>query len=263
MVEKIKLNNKIITATIVLYEENFDELSKTIASFLATPFPKKLFLVDNSKIDVLKDKFKHPDIEYLFVGENIGFGKGHNRILDKIKNYSTYHLILNPDVVFEPTLIPELINNFKKINKLALIAPKAVFPNGEHQYTSRRYPTLSELIVRRFPFLKAIFPEIIKKGEYRDKDLSQAFNPDFIHGCFLLFKTDAFIDLKGFDERYFLYMEDVDICRKMDQQDMKKLYFPDVEIVHVLKKKSLKNFKLFTYHTISVFQYFYKWHIKK
>ena len=144
-----------------------------------------------------------------------------------------------------------------------MISPKVLFPSGDPQYTSRRYPTFPELVIRRLSFLNTIFPSIIKKGEYRDRDLSQPFEPEFLHGCFLLFKTKVFINLKGFDERYFLYMEDVDICRKLDESGWKKLYFPDVEIIHVLKKRSLKNLKLFTYHTISVFQYFYKWHIKK
>lgn len=255
--------NITITATIVLYEENITELSKTIESFLSITQSKKLFLVDNSPTDIMKDKFQHSDIEYIFVGKNIGFGKGHNKVIEKIRNYSKYHLVLNPDVIFKADIITKLLDEINKNEKVALISPNVLFPDGKQQYTSRRYPTLLELIIRRLPFLSTFFPLVTEKGEYRDRDLSQPFNPDFIHGCFLLFKTKAFINVKGFDERYFLYMEDVDICRKLDKQGLKKLYYPSVEIIHVLKKRSLKNIKLFTYHTISVFQYFYKWHIKK
>ncbi|MET2986557.1 glycosyltransferase family 2 protein [Aureibaculum conchae] len=255
--------NKTITATIVLYNENVAELSKTIDSFMGITQSKKLFLVDNSPTNVLKEKFIHPDIDYIFIGKNIGFGAAHNKVINTIKNLSNYHLVLNPDVTFQPHVIPNLIDKIKENKKTAMISPRVLFPNGDHQYTSRKYPTLSELIIRRISFLNSVFPSIIKEGEYRDSDLSQPFEPDFLHGCFLLFKTEVFIKLKGFDERYFLYMEDVDICKKMDEHGFKKLYFPDVEIVHVLKKRSLKNLKLFTYHTISVFQYFYKWNIKK
>lgn len=261
MVKKDK--NITITATIVLYKESVLELSKTIESFLNITQSKKLFLVDNSPTHVLKDKFNHPEIEYIFNGKNIGFGAAHNKVINNIKDCSNYHLVLNPDVTFKEDIISKLIAKINEDKKLALISPKVLFPNGKHQYTSRRYPTFSELIIRRLTFLNPIFPSIIKNGEYADRDLSQPFNPDFIHGCFLLFKTEAFIKLKGFDERYFLYMEDVDICRKLDRQGLGKLYYPHVEITHVLKKRSLKNLKLFTYHTISIFQYFYKWHIKK
>lgn len=263
MAELTTNKNITISATIVLYKESIIELSKTIDSFMSISQTKKLFLVDNSPMNVLKDKFDHPEIEYIFIGKNIGFGAAHNKVIDKIKNLSSYHLVLNPDVTFQPNVISNLINKFKVDKKIALISPKVLFPNGKHQYTSRRYPTFSELVIRRLSFLNTVFPSIIKKGEYRDRDLSQSFEPEFLHGCFLLFKTKAFNKLKGFDERYFLYMEDVDICRKLDKLDWGKLYFPDVEITHVLKKRSLKNFKLFTYHTISVFQYFYKWHINK
>jgi len=259
MTEKIKDNPILLTGTIVLYKESKVDLSKTIDSFLSTPISKKLFLIDNSPTDVLKNEFKHLDVEYIFIGENIGFGAGHNRIIDRIKNLSTYHVILNPDVSFEPSVIPNLIKNIEKDKKLALISPKVLFPNGDHQFTSRRYPSFFELIIRNISFLKYIFPSIIKKGEYRDKDLSQPFYPEFLHGCFQLYKTACFIQLNGFDERYFLYMEDLDICKKIDVLGKKKMYYPNEEIVHILKKDSSKNLKLFLIHLRSSIKYFKKW----
>jgi len=105
-----KLKSKItLSATIVLYKEGSIELSKAINSFLKTDITKKLFLIDNSPTDKLRNKFTHPDIEYIFIGKNIGFGAGHNIVIDKIKNYSKYHLILNPDVWFSPSVIPNLL----------------------------------------------------------------------------------------------------------------------------------------------------------
>jgi len=254
-----KNNSILLTGTIVLFKENIVDLSKTINSFLSTPISKKLFLVDNSPTDVLKNKFSHPDIEYVFIRENIGFGAGHNRVIDRIKNLSTYHVILNPDVSFELSVIPNLIKNIEKDKELALISPKVLFPNGDHQFTSRRYPTFFELIIRNISFLKYIFPSIIKKGEYNDKDLSQPFYPDFLHGCFQLYKTECFVKLKGFDERYFLYMEDLDICRKIDKLGKKKMYYPNEEIIHILKKDSSKNLSLFFIHLKSSMKYFKKW----
>jgi len=140
-----------------------------------------------------------------------------------------------------------------------MIAPKVLFPDGRHQYSCRRYPTVSELLARRFTFLKSIFKKQIFKGTYRDKDLNQPFFAEYITGCFHLYKTKDFVKIKGFDERYFLYMEDVDICRKIDALGKKKLYFPQEEIVHVLKQGSSKNLKLFFRHTSSAIKYFLKW----
>ena len=215
-------NNKIITATIVLYNEHIDELSKTIDSFLNIPVSKKLFLIDNSPTDILRNKLNHQDIEYIFNTMNIGFGAGHNMVIDKIKNASEYHLILNPDVFFEPSVIPNLIKAIEKEKELAMVAPKVLFTNGEHQYTCRKYPKVLEMISRKM----GIYKKYVQEREYRNLDLTKPFYPNFIHGCFMLFKTKDFVKINGFDERYFLYMEDVDICRKMIKKGCKNCIFP-------------------------------------
>ena len=251
-----------ITASIVLFNEKFNELSKAINSLLKTEVTKKLFLIDNSPTDKLRNKFTHPDIEYSFIGKNIGFGAAHNRVIEKIKDYSKYHLILNPDVSFTPSVVPNLIKEMEKENDIAMIAPKASFPNGEHQFSCRRYPSGFELLVRRSGILKIMFSSLIKKGEYNDKDLTKSFDSQFIRGCFQLYKTEDFLTVKGFDERYFLYMEDVDICRKIDTIGKKKRYFPKEQIIHVLKRDSSKRLKPFMFHTSSIIKYFIKWNFR-
>jgi GT2 family glycosyltransferase len=225
---------------------------------MVIPLSKKLFLIDNSPTDILKNKFNHQDIDYRFNAKNIGFGAGHNTVIDTIKKTSEYHLILNPDVSFAPDVIPTLIEELEADKELAMIVPKVVFPNGKRQYSCRRYPSFSELLFR---WLGLEFQRV-KKGEYRDKDLTQPFYPDFLQGCFLLFKTTDFVELGGFDERYFLYMEDVDICKKIDALGKKKMYYPYNEIVHNLKKGSSKNIKLFFHHFSSIIKYFKKWKIQ-
>lgn len=246
-----------ITATIVLYHEDLDVLQKTVDSFLKTPFKKRLFLVDNSATDVLKKSFPQEEITYIFTGKNKGFGAAHNLVLNHIN--SNYHLVLNPDVAFEEAVLPVLIRQLEMDKELALISPKVMYPSGEHQFVCRTYPTLFDLINRRFKFSK----KAILKHEYRTQDLSQPFYPDFIHGCFLVFKTSIFKDLNGFDERYFLYMEDVDICKKIDAIGKKKLYYPKVEIEHILKRGSSKNFHLLILHISSAIKYFFKWGFSK
>ena len=66
-------------------------------------------------------------------------------------------------------------------------------------------------------------------------------------------------ELKGFDERYFMYMEDVDICRKIDLSGKRKLYFPATEIIHSHRKGSSKELRLFCIHISSIIKYFMKW----
>ena len=254
------MNKKLdISASIVLYKEDLEELTKTIECFLNTPITKKLFLIDNTENKEFENIFHQKDIEYIAIGKNIGFGAGHNTILSKISNLSYHHLVLNPDVSFKPSVIPNLIAKLERHEIVSMIAPKVLFPNGDHQYSCRRYPRVSELLIRRFTFLKPLFNSKINKGIYKDKDLQASFFADYIAGCFHLYNTIDLIKLNGFDERYFLYMEDVDICKKIERLDKQKLYYPKEEITHVLKQGSSKNLNLFFRHAISVFKYFLKW----
>ena len=242
-----------ITASIVLFNENLEVLKKTVNSFLNTPLKKKLYLIDNSTSNKLEAFFKSQEIEYLFVGKNIGFGAAHNLVLNKIS--SNFHLILNPDIVFSSGVISSLIAALHENPNVAFVTPKVLYPNIKLQYICRKHPTLVHLLNRKLKISKNQF----LNREYRDRDLQKPFYPDFIHGCFMLFKTTDLKKLKGFDERFFLYMEDADICRRIDEIGKKKLYYPKVEIIHHHQQGSSKNLNLFFRHASSAIKYFLKW----
>ncbi len=242
-----------ITASIVLYQEDVKTLQNTIDSFLATKLPKHLFLIDNSPIDRLRNNYIHPEITYIHTRKNLGFGKAHNVVLPKIN--ADYHLILNPDVVFNPNVIPNLITVLEQESTVAMITPKVVYPDGSLQIICRKNPTPLVMIARRLGILKAL----TKKHSYLNREIEKSFFPEFIHGCFMLFKTADFKKINGFDERYFLYLEDADICRKVYQSQKKIMYYPDEKITHIHRKGSSKRVKLLKYHVISAIKYFKKW----
>lgn len=244
-----------ISCSIVIFDENFSVLEKAIISFLNIPFSKKLFIIDNSK--ETKFDFSHPCLEYIKNSSNIGFGNGHNVLIDTIKDLSEFHLILNPDVAFESSIFEELFVKLSTTHSLGIIAPKVVSSDGKLQYTCRKNPTVKEMVSRRL----GLFKSYTHQMEYRDRDLSLSFNPEFIHGCFLLFKTEDFIAINGFDPRYFLYLEDADICREMVARGKKILYYPNVAITHIHRKGSAKSYRLFFYHLSSAIKYFKKWGI--
>ena len=107
------MNEKLVlTGSVVLFEENLSDLHKTIDSFLQMSFNKKLYLIDNTATRFYEYVFVNKDIEYIAVEKNIGFGSAHNKIMNKIKSLSKYHLILNPDVSFKDEVIPNLIIEF-------------------------------------------------------------------------------------------------------------------------------------------------------
>jgi hypothetical protein len=128
-----------ISATIVLFNDDISILQNTVDSFLNIPLTKRLFLIDNSPTNKFQKYFLHIDIEYIFVGANIGFGRAHNLILEKL--LSNYHLILNPDVVFKPDIFKVLIEQLAMNVSITFITPKVVFPTKEIQYVCRKHPT--------------------------------------------------------------------------------------------------------------------------
>ncbi len=245
--------NSKISVAIVLYNEEPIILQKTIDCVLQCKKVDKLYLLDNSSkpSNLYKENSK---VNYQFLGKNIGFGKAHNLVLEEIKMTSTHHLILNPDVIFKEETLEHLVSTIENQGAVAMIAPKVLYPNGALQYTARKDPRFLELIFRRLGIRK----NFVQAQEYRSQ-LEQAFFPDFIHGCFMLFKTKDLIDINGFDERYFLYMEDADICRKIRLSKRKLMYDPTVNITHIHRKGSAKQLKLVFYHLISAIKYFYKW----
>jgi len=247
--------NKNITASIVIYRENFKVLEKAMGSFLDSTLSKKLYIIDNSPSNEFKNKIQNDSVEYIYSNKNIGFGKGHNSILHKLTSKNKYHLILNPDVSFHPEILEKLVLKMESSESLSMIAPRVLNTNNKLLYTARRYPSLFELIFR---FL-GVFKKFTTTGEYKNQNHKKSFSPDFVQGSFMLFKTEDLLRLKGFDERYFMYMEDVDICRKIDLSGKRKLYFPATEIIHTHRKGSSKEFRLFFIHISSIIKYFIKW----
>lgn len=251
------MQNKIqISAAIVLYNEQEEELLQAIHSFLGTSLTKHLYLIDNSTSPLTNSSLlANPEITYIYTKKNLGFSKANNLIIDEIKERSTYHLVLNPDTRFNAKIVEELVQELERNEEVALIAPAIKFPDGSHQYSVRKYPSFFDLVIRKLNLYK----KRIYEQEYRNLDIAKPFYPEAIHGSFLLFKTKDFVAIKGFDERYFLYLEDIDICKKIDATGKKKLYYPKVSIEHKLKKESSKKMRLFFYHFSSAIKYFLKW----
>ena len=244
-----------ISVAIVLFKDDPAIVKSVIECLLKIPLSKKLYLIDNSPTNLLEKHVQNPSIDYRYIGRNMGFGKAHNTIIEEISNYSNYHLILNSDVVFDPESISTLIDELKKDTNLALIAPRVNYPTGGLQATCRKNPTFLELFYRRFRIKK----EFTQLQEYRDRDFTKALYPDFVHGCFMLFKTNDFVNVGGFDKRYFLYMEDADICRKIKYSGKEIVYHPSVQITHLHGRGSAKKIKLLFHHLASAIQYFEKW----
>jgi hypothetical protein len=251
--------NKMFTCSIVLYENDEKKLKQAIQSILNTKLLIRLYIVDNSPTDYLKQTCNHSKIEYLYARRNLGFGRAHNIILNKIKENDGIHLIMNPDVFFGEGVIEELYHYINSDKNIGLVMPKVLNIDGSIQYNCKLLPKPYNLIVRRFlGFFTNLANRSNDKYEMRFTDYSSIMEAPYLSGCFMLIRNEVLRNVGLFDERFFLYAEDIDFSRRIHQK-YKTMYYPNVEIYHYHEKGSYKSLKLLYYNIESAFKYFNKW----
>ena len=251
----------LVTATIVVYRPRMDWLLKSIQSFTDKDnFSKKLYLIDNSPTpnEVLQ-ALESEKIEYIFNNRNLGFGKAHNQGIKKaIADGSDFHLILNPDVQFDSDILIELTNVLTNDETIGLISPKIVYENGEIQRLCKLLPNPKHLIFRRFLKNSPSLEQLNQELELQTFGYDQVAEIPWLSGCFLLARTSHLQKIGGFDERFFMYMEDIDLSRR-SLRYFKNIFYPYVTIQHFYEKGSYKSRKLTIIHLISAIKYFTKW----
>lgn len=241
-------------ASIVIYKHSYEELKPTLDSLLNTSSIEKIILVDNDTSN-WANSFKHDKVIYLKSEGNFGFGYGHNLAIKKYAPQSQYFLICNPDIAFEESEFDKLLK-FASETQAGLYLPKIFKGDGTDQHGARLLPTPMNLFARRFS------PALGKKldQDYLLKKFSikkPIFAPNLI-GCFMLFNSQKLLELEGFDERFFMYMEDVDLSRRCAEK-YGAIYYPLAYVTHLHEQGSYKNKTLLKAHLKSAFQYFNKW----
>ena len=246
-----------ITGSLVLYKNSSVQYSQLIMSFL-NGCVGSLFIVDNSPVPLRNDLFQHSRVFYFHSGSNLGFGSGHNRAIELIGGSSRFHLILNPDVFFDKDVIPHLVSVMEDNQDIGALMPRVNNPDGSLQYLCKRLPTPIDLIIRRFIPIKLLHDYANNRLELHDLPQDRLVDVPIISGCFLLVRGDLFNTIGGFDNRYFMYLEDVDLVRRIGSL-ARVVYDPRVCITHAHEKGSYRNMKLLGYHIASAIKYFNKW----
>ena len=246
-----------ISASIVIYNEKEEILKRVIEDFLSIKLKKELIVVDNSPQNSLEKFCQQFDgVKYIFNNHNLGFGRAHNLAFTNLTHSSDLHLILNPDIYFDGDAIKNFLLWMQKAEDTVLAVPEVLSPDSSRQYTVRKIPTPLTLIKRRLN-IKGMFNEFIKKDEFRDVNFTQVSEIPFAHGCFFAFKTEIFKKLNGFDEDYFMYMEDVDIFLRAKKYG-KTVLNPNYMIFHEHRRGSAKNITLLLHHISSASKFFKK-----
>ena len=251
-----------LSASIVLYNTKIDELKRVIDSYFTYTGEKQLFLVDNSPTDSLKEIVKiypNNNIYYIFNNENMGYGKAHNIAIKKsIEQGLSYHIILNPDIIIENGSLEKLTEYMEQHPEVGNIMPKIIYPDGELQYLCKLLPSPIDLIFRRFIPIKRWKDAINERYELHSFGYDKIKNIPNLSGCFMFLRTEALKKVGLFDENIFMYLEDIDLNRRIHSK-YKTIYYPDAIVIHEHQKESYKNRRLLKAHIQSAIYYFNKY----
>lgn len=176
-----------------------------------------------------------------------GFGANHNAAF--LRSQEPFWCVLNPDVELLGNPFPALLEALK-LDSVGLVAPLITNPAGKIEDSIRHFPTLTSL------GLKLLGTD---NSRYEVGDGSPDFSPDWVAGMFMLFRADAFAALNGFDEGYFLYYEDVDICVRVWKAGLKIIACPSVSAIHDARRASRVNWRHRRWHLASMTRYLLKY----
>lgn len=247
-----------VTASIVAYHTPIKELSYLLDCVTQSSI-ETLYLIDNSTNDSLRELSEKSSIIVYIHSDNLGFGHGHNIAIRKAMDKgSDYHVVINPDIYWKGKVIEELVGYMDQHVDCGLVMPKILYPNGDIQYLCKLLPTPLNLLGRRFLPFKGIQERLDEKFELHASGYDKEMEVPSLSGCFMFMRVDVLKKIGEFDERYFMYAEDLDLCRRIGEVS-RTMFYPNVSVYHEYGKGSYKNKKLLKYHICSVIKYFNKW----
>lgn len=249
-----------VGASVVLFNTPDLQLIRLLRSVIDSGCVQVIYLIDNSPIPTNSNLYLLPCVKYIKSSKNLGYGAGHNMAIRESLQINDYHFVLNPDIYFDPNEIFKMLIKISSDPTIGQLMPKVYYPNGEMQYLCKLVPTPFDLFLRRFMFgpLKYLVKSRTNKFELRFTGYTREMNVPYLSGCFMLFRSSALADIGLFDERFFMYPEDIDITRRMHAK-YKTIFFPDAKIYHDHAKDSYKSFGMFWIHMTNLIKYFNKW----
>jgi len=251
-----------LNVSLVLYQPDWTQVNNLCQELLQAKCVRKIYLVDNSakgregeKAIGLDDK----KVKYIWnEGKNLGYGRAHNiAIRQSVRWHTLFHLVINADVWIKAEDL-DLLYLFMEDNpQVGSLMPRVVYPNGDLQYLCKLLPTPWDVFGRRF------LPEWLTRRrnaryELRSSGYDHPMNVPYLSGCFMLLRTEAVLKARLFDERFFMYPEDIDLSRTIHRNYL-TLYYPAVTIVHNHAQASYHTWRMTWIHIRELCKYFNKW----
>lgn len=173
----------------------------------------------------------------------LGFGANHNQAF--LQSTGRYYCVVNPDIRMNGDPFMQLIACLSDAS-VGVVAPIVLGANGEVEDSARRFPSPFKILCKVFGGCKG--------GDYWMAD--KPFYPDWVGGMFMLFPRGVYEQLGGFDQRYFLYYEDVDICARLRLRGYEVLLCTDANVIHEAQRSSHRNLRYLRWHLTSMMRFF-------
>ena len=273
--------------SVIILSYNTKELTNNCLSSLIKSLPKnknfksEIIVVDNGSTDGsvdqiknLKLKIKNDNIKLktIFNKKNLGYPKGNNRAL-KIAT-GKYILFLNSDVIVDKIEFKKLLSYLESHSDVGVLTVKVTLPDGSVDPASHRgFPTIwnsfcyfvgLEELLRSVPYLNRLF------GGYHlvHLNFARTHEVDSVSGAFYLSRIDILKEIKGFDEAFFMYGEDLDLSFRIKKLGYQVVYYPDYKVTHLkhasgLEKNNIETRKKTKLHFFDAMKIFYRKHYEK
>jgi len=223
------LDLSLITVT---YREDPEVLRRAFASVAGSQgITSELIVIDNAGRDDTAQLLGQivPGSTYLKNQTNRGFAAAVNQGLRQAKG--RYLLLLNPDTEFAPHVLAKMISHLDQDREVGIASCRLKYPAGEPQESIRRFPTLLNQITVLFK-LPHLFPRTVSHYMMRDANAEKTQDVDSIMGAFMFIRRSLIEQIGLFDERYFIWFEEVDYCKMARQRGWKIRHYGDIGIVH-------------------------------
>lgn len=249
-----------LTVSMVTYKHTLDAIRPVVEAVLAAR-PARFYVVDNASDAALAAALaaEFPAVCYI-ASENRGFGAGHNQAIRLAMNEeAAFHAVVNPDISFEPGTLERIVAFMEGHTSVGMLMPETVGTDGKFLYNCKLVPTPFDLIFRRF-LPRSWIQRRTACFELHAADYSRPFKVPYLCGCFLVFRLAALSDIGLFDERFFMYPEDIDITRRMySSEKWLPVYFPGARVVHAHAAASYSSLRMLCVHCANMIRYFNKW----
>jgi GT2 family glycosyltransferase len=245
-----------VSFSLVTYNTTHEDIFRIVNESLNINSLTRFSIIDNSPFPS-DFKFIDSKVNYSFIGKNLGYGAGHNiALIDSINLGVKYHIVINPDIYFDASSIEKIIEFLNTEPEIGHLMPRITNQDGELQFMCKTLPTPIDLFLRSFA--KALISK--KRDEkYHLKNLNynRIIEAPYLSGCFMVLRMEAIKEVGLFDERFFMYPEDIDLTRRITMK-YRTVYFPEVTVVHRHEKASYKSLKMKLIHMYNMVKYFNK-----